>query len=139
MDMSHPPIVLTPKVQTTGADVAVMGDADLLKAAFDNGQPVTLDGKHAGEVVYLGHTRQTYDDGITLETIGLDRIIGETPNFPGHTIAAYLVDMTRLDGAPKLAELKRRADAARTARAIKVTERVAREDDRLDNLAEDGA
>jgi hypothetical protein len=137
--MSNPPIVLTTKVQTTGADIAAVGDADQLKAAFDNGQPVTLDGKHAGEVVYLGHTRQTYDDGITLETIGLDRTIGETPNFPGHTIAAYLVDMTRLDGAPKLAELKRWADAARTARAIKVSERVAREDDRLDNLAEDGA
>lgn len=137
--MSNPPIVLTAKVQTTGADIAALGDADQLKTAFETGQPVTLSGKHAGEAVYLGHTRQTYDDGIALETIGLDRVIGVTPRFPGHTIAAYLVDMTRLDAAPKLAELKRHADAARLDAALKAEARIEAEDDRLDKPAEDGA
>lgn len=137
--MSNPPIVLTAKVQTTGADVAVLGDADQLKTAFETGQPVTLSGKHAGETVYLGHTHQTYDDGITTETIGLDRVIGETPRFPGHTIAAYLVDMTRLDGAPKLADLHRKASAARLSNAVKTEAHADAEDARLDNLAEDGA
>ena len=137
--MSNPPIVLTAKVQTPGADIAAIGDADQLKAAFEAGQPVTLSGKHAGETVYLGHSRQTYDDGIAMETLGLDRVIGETPKFPGHTIAAYLVDMTRLDGAPRLAELKRQADAARLANALKTETRIKAEDARLENLAEDGA
>jgi hypothetical protein len=139
MGMSNPPITLTAKVATPGASIAVLGDADQLKTAFDNGSPVTLDGKHAGEIVYLGHTRQTYDDGITIERIGLDRVLGESPKFPGHTIAAYLVDMTRLDGAPKLAELHRKAQAAATARAIRTSQRLERDDNRLDNLAEDGA
>jgi hypothetical protein len=137
--MSNPPIVLTAKVRTTGADIAVMGDADQLKAAFEAGQPVTLAGKHEGEAVYLGFKRMGYDDGMQLETIGLDRIIGETPKFPGVTIAAYLVDMTRLDDAPKLAELHRKATAARLGSAVKVEARAEAEDERLENLAEDGA
>ena len=135
----NPPLTLTSKVATTGADIAVLGDADQLKTAFETGQPITLDGKHAGEVVYLGHTRQTYDDGITVETIGLDRILGESPKFPGHTIAAYLVDMTRLDGAPMLAALKQKTDTARLARALTTEARIKADDDRLDQPAEDGA
>lgn len=133
------PVTLTPKVKTPGADVAALGDINVLTAAFEAGTPITLTGKHAGEVVYLGHTRQTYDDGISRETVGLDRIWGESPKFPGHTIAAFLIDMTRLDGAPKLAALARKASAARLANAVKVSARVEAEDDRLENLAEDGA
>jgi len=137
--MSNPPITLTANVRTPGADIAALGDADELKTAYETGQPVTLAGKHAGETVYLGHKRIGYDDGMQLETIGLDRVIGETPRFPGHTIAAYLVDMTRLDGAPKLAELHRKATAARLGNAVKAQARADAEDERLDNLAEDGA
>jgi hypothetical protein len=134
-----PPITLTAKVKTPGANVAVLGDANVLKAAFEADQPVTLAGKHAGEVVYLGLARQTYDEGIGIERVGLDHTLGESPRFPGHTIAAYLVDVSRLDGAPRLAEMQRKADAAATALAVNVSARVEREDKRLDNLAEDGA
>jgi hypothetical protein len=134
-----PPITLTAKVKTPGANVAVVGDADVLKAAFEADQPVTLAGKLAGEVVYLGLARPAYDEGISVERVGLDHTLGESPRFPGVVIAAYLVDVSRLDGAPRLAEMQRKADAAATARAITVTTRVEREDKRLDNLAEDGA
>jgi len=137
--MSNPPITLTAKVRTPGADIAALGDADELRAAFETDRPVTLTGKHEGEIVFLGFKRIGYDDGMQLETIGLDRVIGETPRFPGHAIAAYLVDMTRLDGAPKLAELKRQTDAARLAAAVRAEVRIEADDERLDNLAEDGA
>lgn len=135
----NPPFTLTNKVKTSGADLAVLGDADQLKTAYETGAPITLDGKHAGEVVYLGHARLSYDDAPTAERIGLDHVLGESPKFPGHTIAAYLVDMNRLDGAPRLAELKRKVNAARLARAVKAETRIAAEDERLENLAEDGA
>ncbi|MEU6710030.1 hypothetical protein ABZ897_01010 [Nonomuraea sp. NPDC046802] len=135
----NPPLTLTAKVSTPGASIAVLGDADQLKAAYETGTPLTLDGKHAGEVVYLGHVRPAYDDGIGRERVGLDRTLGESPKFPGHTIAAYLVDVTRLDGAPRLAELHHKAQAAASTRAARISERVEREDDRLENLAEDGA
>jgi len=137
--MSNPPITLTANVRTPGADIAALGDADELKTAYETGQPVTLAGKHAGEIVYLGHVRPTYDDAISAERVGLDRTLGESPKFPGHTIAAYLVDMTRLDGAPKLAELHRKATAARLGNAVQAQARADAEDERLDNLAEDGA
>lgn len=137
--MSNLPFNITTKVRTPGADIAVMGDADQLKAAFEAGAPITLTGKLSGEVVYLGHTRQTYDDGITMETIGLDRILGESPKFPGVTVATYLVDMNRLDGAPTLADLKRKTDADRLRKTVAAETRAEAEDERLENLAEDGA
>jgi hypothetical protein len=133
------PFNITTKVKTPGADIAVLGEADALKAAYETGAPITLTGKLAGEVVYLGHTRQTYDDGIRLEKVGLDRIWGESPKHPGVTVAAYLVDMTRLDGAPTLAALKKKVDVERLAATVRAEARAEAEDERLENLAEDGA
>lgn len=137
--MTTLPFNITNKVKTLGADLAVMGEAGALKTAFETGAPITLTGKLAGEVVYLGHTRQAYDDGITTETIGLDRVLGESSRFPGVIVAAYLVDMTRLDGAPTLASTKRKVDAARLRNLVALEQRVEAEDERLENLAEDGA
>lgn len=137
--MDKPRLTLTTKTLTRLAPVAVLGDEAELRTAFESGSPVTLEGKLAGEVVYLGHTRQTYDDGITTETIGLDRVLGESPKYPGHVIAAYLVDMTRLEGAPTLAALKAKEDAERAANALAVDARVAADDARLERPSEDGA
>jgi hypothetical protein len=138
MNTTTAPITFTSKTRTTGA-LGVMGPADALEEAFRTGSPVTLDGKLAGEVVYLGHLRDGYDDGATVETVGLDRHIGETPRFPGVEIACYLLDQTRLDGAPRLAELVAKARNASMRRHLEMEARVAAEDDRLENLAEDGA
>jgi hypothetical protein len=98
-----PPLTLT-KAATLGADIAVIGDATRLKVAFEAGTQITLDGKLAGERVYLGYLHQVMGDGdVTVERVGLDRMIGEVAKFPGHTIAAYCVDLSRLDDAPTLA------------------------------------
>jgi hypothetical protein len=114
--MNTPPIVVTSKTRTTGAPLAVLGPADTLRAAFEDGSQVTLDGKFAGERVYLGHRRQTYvDDAITLETLGLDHVVGETPRFPGVEIAAYLLDVTRLADAPTLAAAHARTQSRNLA------------------------
>lgn len=138
--ITTPPITLTNKTRTPGAPIAALGDADELRHAFETGTPVTLSGKHVGERVYLGHSRQIYGDhGITIEKTGLDRTLGESPKYPGHIIAAYLVDMNRLQEAPTLAALKAQADAENLANAIATEDRIAAEDRRLDNLAEDGA
>jgi hypothetical protein len=133
------PFVITSKVKTPSAELAVIGPADALKAAFESGTPITLTGKLEGEQVFLGHTRATWDDGEGRETIGLDHMRGESPKFPGVTVAAYLVDMTRLEGAPTLLDLKKKADVKRLANAMAAEARAEKEDARLDNLAEDGA
>lgn len=130
------PLVLTGKTRTLGAALAVIGPADVLKDAFDAGTPVTLTGKMAGEVVYLGHKRYAADSVLRLETVGPDR---EPWEHDGTMIAAYLVDMTRLDDAPRLAELHAQAQAVQNARLIEQQRRIDAEDQRLDNLAEDGA
>lgn len=127
------------KARIAGADIAVMGEQSALQAAYESGSPITLTGKLTGETVYLGHAWHGYDDGITRETIGLDHVIGEPPRYPGVIVATYLVDMTRLEGAPTLAELKRQTDADRAHRAAAVDARVEAEDEALENLAEDGA
>jgi hypothetical protein len=132
--MATPPIIPTNKVRTTlGAPAAVLGDADHLAAAFQAGTPVTLGGKLAGERVYLGFRHQTFDaraDGVTTVTTGLDHILGESPNYPGHTIAAFLVDPTRLDDAPRLAEMIAKSRNAATARALAADLRAQAEEDR---------
>lgn len=133
------PIVITSKAKTPSAELAVIGPAEVLQAAFESGTPVTLTGKLEGEQVYLGHTRATWDDGEGRETIGLDHQRGESPKFPGISVAAYLVDMTRLEGAPTLLELKKKADVKRLSNAMAAEARAEEEDARLDSLAEDGA
>lgn len=130
------PLVLTSKTRTPGAPLAVVGPADVLAAAFEAGTPVTLSGKMAGETVYLGITRQTRGDSVVgIETIGLDRAW----THEGVDVAVYLVDMTRLEQAPQIAQLHARAQAAANERLIEQQRRVDAEDERLDNLAEDGA
>ncbi len=129
------PLVLTSKTRTLGAPLAVVGPAEILAAAFEAGTPVTLSGKMAGEVVYLGFTRYAADSMLRRETIGVDH----EWEHQGMQVAAYLVDMTRLEQAPRLAELHARAQAAKTERLIEQERRVQAEDERLDNLAEDGA
>lgn len=129
------PLVLTSKTRTEGAPLAVVGPADTLAAAYKAGTPVTLSGKMAGQTVYLGHRRHAADSVLRTETIGCDR----EWDHQGMRVAAYLVDMTRLGDAPRIAELHARARAARTERLIEQDRRVQAEDERLDNLAEDGA
>jgi hypothetical protein len=132
--MTAVPFIPTNKVRTSiGAPAAVLGDVDQLTAAFQAGTPVTLGGKLAGERVYLGFRHQTFDaraDGVTTVTVGLDHILGESPKFPGHTIAAFLVDPTRLDGAPRLAEMIAKSRNAATARAVAADLRAQAEEDR---------
>lgn len=137
--MTNPPISLTNKVHTTGARIAAMGDADQLKAAYEAGEQVTLGGKLAGERVYLGYRRQTFDldsDGVTVETIGLDRMFGESPKYPGHIIASYCVDLTRLDDAPTLAALAAKDRNLVAARAAAAEARAQEEDERLSREAD---
>lgn len=135
-----PPITLTNKTGNPHAPVGVMGDIDQLRAAYDADQPVTLSGKLAGETVYLGHRRQVMgDDGITVERLGMVREVGPVAKFPGHTIAVFYADLSRLDGAPTLAEMRRNQLNAQARHEAEVMARVAEEDERLENLAEDGA
>ena len=126
--MTTPPLHLT-KARTLGAEIAVIGDAQQLHAAFAAGEPVTLDGKLAGERVYLGYRHQIMGDGgITVETVGLDHTIGEVDRFPGHTIAAYCVDLTRLNDAPRLAEQAARVHNQRLRRVAGMEQRLEQED-----------
>ncbi|GAA0406087.1 hypothetical protein [Streptomyces luteireticuli] len=116
-----PPMHITGKTKSVPGHPGVAGPAETLRAAFEAGTPVTLDGAYKGERVYLGHTRQTYGDyGITLETIGLDRDLGETSKFPGVRIAVYLVDLKRLELAPQLEAKLRDVEAKRAQRAWEI-------------------
>lgn len=131
-DSALPPLVITSKTRIPGV-LAVVGPADVLAAAYRDGTPVTLGGtKVAGEVVYLGHTRTVYDDGLTTETVGLDADRGEHSRFPGVPCAAYYVDMTRLDGAPKVKATVEKARASSLARASAVEERAAEYERRIE-------
>jgi len=122
MDM---PIVLTSRTTRVPGHIGAVGPAEVLKAAFENREPVTLSGKFAGEVVYLGHRRQTYGDyGITLKTIGEDR----TWQHNGRTLAVYLVDLDRLDQAPRLAQIVAEAEARAYAEAAEAEARAAAEE-----------
>lgn len=127
------PIHLSSK-RVPGMIVAV-GSASTLAAAYSDGAPVTLAGRFAGERVYLGHTRQTWDDGVTVETLGQ---AGETWTHEGMEIAAYHLDLTRLQEAPRLAELVRQVENRRTARAMDAEVRAAAKERELEQ-SEDGA
>jgi hypothetical protein len=131
------PITLTSRTRRHRGHIGAVGPADTLRSAFETGQPITLSGKFAGEQVYLGHTRQTYGDyGITLETLGLDQELGENPRHPGVAGAVYLVDLTRLDAAPRLAQLVREAEDKTSAAAMEAERRAAAEEDRYLNNEE---
>lgn len=129
--VTEQPIHLTSRTKKIRGAIGAVGPADTLKAAFKTGQPLTLSGKFAGETVYLGHTRQTYGDfGITLETVGLDRELGEAPGFPGVQAAVYLIDQDRLDGAPRLAALIREEEGRAAAAAWEAERRAAADERR---------
>ncbi|MEC4016058.1 hypothetical protein [Streptomyces sp. H27-D2] len=128
------PIHLTSKTTSIHGHIGAIGDASILRAAFTAGAPITLDGKFAGERVYLGHTRQIYGDyGITLETLGLDRELGESPAHPGVQGAVYLIDLTRLDDAPRLAALVRETETKTYRAAAAAEQRAAEAEDRYLN------
>lgn len=127
----QPTFLLTSKTTRVRGHLGAGGPSNTLRAAYEAGQPITLGGSYAGERVYLGHTRQTYGDhGVTLETVGLDREL----TVRGEAHAIYLIDLTRLDNAPKLAALVRAEDARRSAIAHAAEQRAAEEDARLDRL-----
>ncbi|MFJ4774720.1 hypothetical protein ACIP88_37440 [Streptomyces uncialis] len=109
-------------------------DAAALEAVFRAGTPVTLSGKFAGERVHLGHTHQVH--GVTLRTTGLDRILGTAPGHPGGEYAVCLVDLTRLDQAPRLAALAAQVQSRRNARAWAAEQRAADEENRYLNTPE---
>jgi hypothetical protein len=78
----NPPNLLTTRTSTRMP--GIVGDAEALRAAYEADRLVTISrGKFAGEQVYLGVTRQTFDDGVRLERKGQDRHLGETPKHPG--------------------------------------------------------
>lgn len=119
-----PPMAITSKTSTPGV-LGVVGPATQLAAAFKAGTPITLGGtKVAGETVYLGHSTIAYDDGLTAQVKGFDSERGEHADFPGIACAVYLVDMTRLDGAPTIKATVAKARARSLARAA-VTEQAA--------------
>jgi len=130
------PVYLTSKTRRVRGHIAAVGPAAQLKAAFENGTPVTLSGKHAGERVYLGHRQQTYGDyGITLETIGEDNT-WTAPD--GREAATYLIDFTRLDDAPRLAAMVAEVENERARAVADMQARVAAEERELER-SEDGA
>ncbi|OKH91518.1 hypothetical protein [Streptomyces uncialis] len=133
--MTEAPLTLTSKTTSVTGHIGVIGPADVLEAAFRAGTAVTLSGKFAGERVHLGHTRQIYDDGIILQTIGLDRTLGNSCGRTG-VHAIYLVNFERLDEAPRLAALIARVEARRTARAWAAEQRAADEENRYLNAPE---
>jgi len=130
------PIHLTSKIRTVPGHIGAVGPASILRDAYAQDAPVTLSGKFAGEQVYLGHTRQTYDEGVTLERIGLDQDLGESPKHPGVQVAVYLIDFTRLENAPRLAEFVRGVEAERLESAMQAERRAQEEEDRYLNRQE---
>lgn len=126
--MTNPPtFLLTSKTTRVQGHLGAGGPASTLRTAYTTGQPITLGGTFTGERVYLGHTRQTYGDhGVTLETTGLDREL----TVRGESHAIYLIDLTRLNNAPKIAALVRAENARRSAIAHAAEQRAADEDAR---------
>lgn len=84
--------------------------------------------KHAGrwliDTASLAR-RTTYNDGLSVETIGEDR----TWEHQGMQVAAYLLDLARLDGAPRLAALVREVTAREAAAAAQAEARARAEED----------
>ncbi|WP_432051843.1 hypothetical protein [Streptomyces xiamenensis] len=126
-----PPINLTSHTRQVRGHIGVVGAAAVLKSAYEAGQQVTLAGKYAGERVYLGHSRQTYGDyGITMETIGCDRELPDGHrDYPGVPCAVYLLDMSRLDEAPRLAAYIAEVRGEEIRLAAEAEERAARAED----------
>lgn len=128
------PIHLTSKTRRVPGHIAAVGPAAQLAAAYRSGNAVTLAGKFAGERVHLGYARQTYDDGASVETIGEDR----TWTHEGQEVAAYLIDLNRLEEAPRLAALVADVLNREAARAAEVEGRAAAKERELER-SEDGA
>lgn len=126
-DMSpSPAIVPAAQTKTLGA-FGVTGPADILKAAFETAEPVSLGGEFSGERVYLGHVRQTYGDyGITPETVGLDRELTDGG-------AVYLINLNRLDEAPRLARQIGEEQDERTENAMLAERRANADEERYLN------
>lgn len=132
--MNAPPM----KLVRTGdplAPLGVVGDADILHTAFLDHTLVTLDGKFAGEHVYLGY-RVHMPGG--METQGRCRTIGEVAAYPGRTIAIYYVDMRRLDGAPEIAAMVARVSVRQLRQSMAADQR-ANAEERWLMTTEDGA
>jgi hypothetical protein len=129
-----PPLSLTKNTTTKGA-LGVAGPAGILAAAFEAGEQVTIEGKFGGERVYLGHGTQAFDlneDAVTFQRVGLDRTIGEVAAFPGYTIAVYLIDLTRLEDAPQLADVVAASREASMRRHVEMEARIRDEDNWLE-------
>ncbi|KFG71344.1 helix-turn-helix domain-containing protein [Streptomyces mutabilis] len=126
-----PPMVITSKTSTPGV-LGVVGPAAQLAAAFEAGTPITLGGtKVAGETIYLGHSSIAYDDGLTAQVKGFDSERGEHADFPGIACAVYLVDMTRLDGAPTIKATVAAARSRSLARAAATEQAAAQQEARI--------
>lgn len=130
----QPPIHLTSRTRRVRGHIGAVGPADVLRTAFETGRPVTLDGKFAGEQVYLGHRRTTYWDGFGRETIGLDYETGPVKGFPAITGAVYLIDLDRLELAPRVAAIVAEQEEREAAAAMQAEIQAAKEDARLDAL-----
>lgn len=139
------PIGITKSIRTTGhVGLGAVGAPDALAAAYQSGAQVTIAGRQfTGERVYLGITRETFDldrDAVVLQRIGLDQeFTSQGGPYQGERLAVYLIDMERLEDAPGIAEAYQQTKAARTQRLLDMQARADAEDERLDQLPEDGA
>lgn len=86
-------------VQMPTGEYGILGDAAALAAANANGTPIAPTNKpYAGDLLYLGLTRETYGDyGRALETLDLAYLKDDGQ-------AVYYINTSRLDEAPALAE-----------------------------------
>lgn len=86
-------------VQLNDRKYGIRGDAAALAAAYVAGSPITPTNEpYAGDLLYLGLTRETYGDyGRTLETLDLAYLKDDGQ-------AVYYLNTDRLDEAPALAE-----------------------------------
>ncbi|WNI19234.1 helix-turn-helix domain-containing protein [Actinacidiphila sp. ITFR-21] len=100
--VSELPFVLTNEIRTPGPLLGVIGPADALRAAFESDTPITLGGKYTGQRVHLGHTPRDWAGRHLGGPRGLDYEMGTYPTHPDVQGACYLVDDTRLEGAPLL-------------------------------------
>lgn len=128
------PIHVTSRTTTIPGQPGAVGPEAVLRTAFEAGTQITLGGRWEGERVYLGRERQTYGDhGITLERVGLDRHIGQVAKLPGVEVAVYLIDTSRLEGAPLLAAQVAETETKRLAAYVAAEQRAQDEEDRYLN------
>lgn len=129
------PVYLTSKTTRIRGHIAAVGPAAQLAAAYRAGDAVTLAGKFAGERVHLGHTRTTWTgDGVGTETISEDRVWAHD----GQQVASYLIDLSRLEDAPRLATAVAEVVNREAAHAADVGARAAAKEAELEH-GEDGA